>query len=168
MDRRMADAVAIFQMFNEAYFSCHIPMPHIRLSTRMTRCAGKVFLYPWEMILSIPYHDRYGWDDELWDTVGHETIHLWLWKIQHPSGHTAEFKRICAHIGVTVWAKAMPRERTRYVYVCPACRCRVPRCRRFQKPRACGYCCRKHNGGQYSPRFRLILLYDMKEIENAN
>ena len=168
MDKRVADATAIFEMFNEAYFSCHIPMPHIRLSTRMTRCAGKVFLHSWEMLLSIPYHDRYGWDNELWDTVGHETVHLWLWKIGHNPNHTPEFKRIAAHVGVDVSAKPMPQAPARYLYGCPKCNKRTLKRRRYTRDTACGRCCRQYNGGKYSSRFRLILISDMKEVDHAN
>jgi SprT protein len=46
----------------------------------------------------------------------------------------------------------------RFVYRCPNCRQKFPRVRRVRRPVACLACCRKHNGGDFDPRFRLRLL----------
>jgi predicted SprT family Zn-dependent metalloprotease len=46
----------------------------------------------------------------------------------------------------------------RYLYRCPNCRQEFPRVRRVRRAVACLACCRKHNGGEFDPRFRLRLL----------
>ena len=46
----------------------------------------------------------------------------------------------------------------RFVYCCPNCRQEFPRVRRVRRSVACLACCRKHNGGDFHPRFRLRLL----------
>jgi SprT protein len=46
----------------------------------------------------------------------------------------------------------------RYLYRCPNCRQEFPRVRRVRRAVACLACCRKHNGGDFDPRFRLRLL----------
>ena len=158
MDQRIEDAMTMFETINEEYFFNHIPLPTMRLSSRMTRCAGKVLFKPWEMVLSIPYHDHYGWDEELWDTVGHEMVHLYLWKLNRPTGHTKEFKAICARIGAMMWAKPLPRASVCYVYACQECTNRYYKCRRYRRPTACGRCCRLHNEGRYSKKFELVLV----------
>jgi len=148
MDRRIADAATMFEAINEEYFQSSIPLPRIRLSSRMTNNAGMVSFKPWEMALSIPYHDYHGWDEELWDTVGHEMVHLYLWTMHRPTWHTKEFKEICARIGSTVWAKPLPRLSRLYEYICPACTSRYFYQRRSGYATACGQCCRVHNNGR--------------------
>ncbi len=44
-----------------------------------------------------------------------------------------------------------------YVYRCPNCKGKFPRVRRVRRAIACLACCRKHNGGDFDPRFRLKL-----------
>jgi SprT protein len=46
----------------------------------------------------------------------------------------------------------------RFIYRCPNCRQEFSRVRRVRRAVACLACCRKHNGGDYDPRFRLRLL----------
>jgi hypothetical protein len=46
----------------------------------------------------------------------------------------------------------------RFVYRCPNCRQEFPRVRRVRRAVACLACCRKHNGGEFDPRFRLRLV----------
>jgi hypothetical protein len=46
----------------------------------------------------------------------------------------------------------------RFVYHCPNCRQEFPRVRRMRRAVACLACCRKHNGGDFDPRFGLRLL----------
>jgi len=46
----------------------------------------------------------------------------------------------------------------RFVYRCPNCRQEFPRVRRVRRAVACLACCRKHNWGEFDPRFRLKLL----------
>ena len=46
----------------------------------------------------------------------------------------------------------------RFVYRCPNCRQDFPRVRRVRRAVACLACCRKHNGGEFDPRFKLKLL----------
>ena len=44
----------------------------------------------------------------------------------------------------------------RYLYRCPKCRRDFHRTRRIRRAVACLDCCRKHNGGEFDARFRLI------------
>jgi SprT protein len=46
----------------------------------------------------------------------------------------------------------------RFVYRCPNCRQEFSRVRRVRRAVACLACCRKHNGGEFDPRFKLKLL----------
>jgi predicted SprT family Zn-dependent metalloprotease len=47
---------------------------------------------------------------------------------------------------------------SRFVYRCPNCKQKFPRVRRVRRAVACLACCRKHNGGEFDPRFRLRLV----------
>ncbi|HEV2994413.1 MAG TPA: SprT-like domain-containing protein [Chthoniobacterales bacterium] len=45
----------------------------------------------------------------------------------------------------------------RFLYKCPHCKRNFPRVRKIRRAIACLVCCRKHNGGDFDPRFRLRL-----------
>jgi predicted SprT family Zn-dependent metalloprotease len=113
---------SLFQRFNRRYFGGIIPVPEFELSRRL-RLSGYVHVCDgfWRMVLSIPYHDRYGWGRELAGTIKHEMVHLFL-KLKHrPYGHTREFRRLCRAVGGSDYSKALPT-RFRYLYQCPQCR----------------------------------------------
>ena len=46
----------------------------------------------------------------------------------------------------------------RFIYRCSNCHQEFPRVRRLRRAVACLTCCRKHNGGDFDPRFRLKLV----------
>ena len=152
----------VFHDVNQQYFNGVIPTPACRLSTRMIYFAGKVFFRPWTMVISIPYHDRYGWDGELLDTIKHECVHLYLKHLKRPAGHTKEFKDICTQIGASLYAHDMPGRPYRYEWQCPNCKY-FSYTRRWQSNVACGFCCRLLNYGRYTPKFKLVLARDLRD-----
>ena len=129
----------------------------------MTQTAGRVVYAPWEMSISIPYHNRFGWDTELQDTVKHEMVHLYLKTINRPPWHTVEFKVICRVIGATFHAKPMPAP-DRYEWQCPCCKVVISTRRRISRS-ACLVCCEKYNNGKYTAQFNFILLRDLRNTE---
>jgi predicted SprT family Zn-dependent metalloprotease len=142
----------IFRVTNERWFGGKIAIPLFRLSQRMTRAAGAARYGPWEMVISVPYHEIYGWDSELENTVKHESIHFYLKTIRQPPGHTPQFKSIARGMACANHAKMMPSRSFRYLYACPACGREFPRRRRLRNV-SCGHCGR----GRYNPKFRLVL-----------
>jgi predicted SprT family Zn-dependent metalloprotease len=148
----------IFDATNTDYFSGVIPTPCIRISSRLVANAGYVTYTPWAMTISAPYHDVYGWDYELMDTVQHECIHLYLAHCGKPSGHTREFKRIAAQLGVSLTARPRPLATYRYRWACPRCGREHLSSRRLANRVACRRCCDVYNDGRYDPRFNLILV----------
>jgi SprT protein len=80
------------------------------------------------------------------------------------SPHGAEWRQACADLGIADEKRChiLPfPARTyapRFIYRCPNCRQQFPRVRRVRRAVACLTCCRKHNGGEFDPRFRLRLL----------
>jgi SprT protein len=78
--------------------------------------------------------------------------------------HGAEWRQACVDLGIADENRChnMPfPARTyaaRFVYRCPNCRKEFPRIRRVRRAVACLACCRKHNGGDFDPRFRLMLV----------
>jgi predicted SprT family Zn-dependent metalloprotease len=111
-----------FRELNREFFGGAIPEPELVLSRRL-RLSGYVQVRAerWRLVLSIPYHDRYGWDGELEGTLKHEMVHLYLKLRRRPFGHTREFRRLCRQIGGRDYSRPMPRP-FRYVYECPQCR----------------------------------------------
>ncbi len=100
-------------------------------------------------------------------TLRHELAHLLA---QFRAGrrrilpHGPEWRKACCDLGIAdegrchnlpFPAKTYP---ARLVYRCPGCRKDFPRVRRVRRAVACLACCRKHNGGDFDPRFRLRLL----------
>ena len=100
-------------------------------------------------------------------TLRHELAHLLA---QFRAGrrriapHGAEWRAACRDLdiadearchGLPFATKAYP---VRFVYRCPNCREKFPRVRRIRRAIACLACCRKHNGGDFDPRFRLKLI----------
>jgi SprT protein len=78
--------------------------------------------------------------------------------------HGVEWQQACVNLGIADEKRChnLPfPARTyaaRFVYRCPNCRQDFSRVRRTRRAVACLACCRKHNGGEFDPRFRLRLL----------
>jgi SprT protein len=97
-------------------------------------------------------------------TLRHELAHILA---QFRAGrrrippHGSEWRHACADLGVADEKRchnlAFPARTyvARFVYRCPNCCQEFPRVRRVRRAVACLACCRKHNGGEFDPRFRL-------------
>jgi predicted SprT family Zn-dependent metalloprotease len=78
--------------------------------------------------------------------------------------HGTEWRQACVDLGIADEKRChnLPFPARTYVaqfiYRCPNCRQKFPRVRRVHRAVACLACCRKHNGGDFDPRFRLKLL----------
>jgi SprT protein len=100
-------------------------------------------------------------------TLRHELAHILA---QFRAGrrrippHGVEWRQACVDLGISDEKRChnLPfPARTyapRFVYHCPNCRQEFRRVRRVRRTVACLACCRKHNGGQFDPRFRLKLI----------
>jgi predicted SprT family Zn-dependent metalloprotease len=100
-------------------------------------------------------------------TLRHELAHILA---QFRAGrrrilpHGIEWRQACRDLGISDEKRchnlAFPvSERARrYLYKCPHCQQDFPRVHRVKRSVACLACCRKHNGGDFDPRFRLKLL----------
>jgi SprT protein len=99
-------------------------------------------------------------------TLRHELAHILA---QFRAGrrrippHGVEWRQACIDLGIAdekrchnlpFPARTYP---ARFVYRCPNCLQEFPRVRRVRRVIACLACCRKHNGGEFDPRFRLQL-----------
>lgn len=101
--------------------------------------------------------------DEVQRTLRHELAHLVAQARagrRRVAAHGAEWQRACADLGIPDEKRChdLPfkqrRLTRRYFYQCPECRTTMARVRRVKSRVACLKCCRKHNGGHYSERFR--------------
>jgi SprT protein len=100
-------------------------------------------------------------------TLRHELAHILA---QFRAGrrrippHGVEWRQACLDLGIADEKRChnLPfPTRTyaaRFVYRCPDCRQEFPRIRRVRRAVACLACCRKHNSGDFDPRFRLRLV----------
>jgi len=105
--------------------------------------------------------------EEIDRTLRHELAHLLAqFRVgrRRIAPHGPEWREACRDLDIADEArchnlpfatKAYP---ARFVYRCPNCRQEFPRVRRIRRVIACLACCRKHNGGDFDPRFRLKLI----------
>jgi predicted SprT family Zn-dependent metalloprotease len=100
-------------------------------------------------------------------TLRHEVAHILAqFRVDQRriSPHGAEWRQACIDLGIAGEKRChnlpfpAPTYAARFVYRCPNCRQEFRRVRRVRRSVACLACCRKHNGGDFDPRFRLRLL----------
>ena len=136
----------------------------VEWNSRLKTAAGRVD-YREKLILLNPRLFEY--PTEIDRTLRHELAHILA---QFRAGrrrvppHGAEWQQACVDLGIADEKRChnLPfPARTyaaRFIYRCPNCRQEFPRVRRVRRAVACLACCRKHNGGEFDPRFRLKLL----------
>jgi predicted SprT family Zn-dependent metalloprotease len=99
-------------------------------------------------------------------TLRHELAHLLAqFRVgrRRIAPHGIEWRQACRDLGIAYEARchnlpfASKTCAPRYVYRCPNCKETFPRVRRIRRAIACLACCRKHNSGDFDPRFRLKL-----------
>ena len=100
-------------------------------------------------------------------TLRHELAHILA---QFRAGrrrilpHGAEWRQACCELGIADEKRChnlpFPARQymARFIYRCPVCGQEFPRVRRVRRAVACLSCCRKHNGAEFDPRFRLRLV----------
>jgi predicted SprT family Zn-dependent metalloprotease len=102
--------------------------------------------------------------DEIDRTLRHELAHLLAqFRVgrRRIAPHGQEWRQACCDLGIADEARChnLPfvskSFAPRFIYRCPNCRQEFPRVRRIRRAIACLACCRKHNGGDFDPRFRL-------------
>jgi SprT protein len=142
----------------------------VEWNPRMQTCAGRADFRK-KLISLNPLLQNHGSDaglagDEIDRTLRHELAHLLAqWRVgrRRIAPHGFEWRQACRDLGIADEARChnLPFATTiyaaRYVYVCPNCNGKFPRVRRIRRAIACLACCRKHNGGDFDPRFRLKL-----------
>jgi SprT protein len=105
--------------------------------------------------------------DEIDRTLRHELAHLLAqFRVgrRRIAPHGSEWREACRDLDIADEARchnlpfASKSFAARFVYVCPNCNEEFPRVRRIRRVIACLACCRKHNGGEFDPRFRLKLI----------
>jgi SprT protein len=102
---------------------------------------------------------------ELEITLRHELAHLlasWRAFPRRVAPHGGQWRTACDDLGIPGenrchrlgWKRRKVRRQWRYS--CPNCGSHVDRVRRFRQQVACAKCCRQHNDGRFTSRFRLV------------
>ena len=127
-------------------------------STAGTACAAK-------SLITLNPRLREFADTETDRTLRHELAHLLA---QHRAGHRRisphgrEWQQACRDLGLSDEKRChdlpLPRRQmsVRHFYRCPRCSTVLQRVRPLRGKSACLACCRRHSGGRYSERFRLV------------
>jgi predicted SprT family Zn-dependent metalloprotease len=104
--------------------------------------------------------------DEIDRTLRHELAHILAqFRVGHRRilPHGEVWRTACRDLGIAGEKRchnlpfAARTLSARFVYRCPKCLKEFLRVRRIRRTVACLACCRKHNGGDFDPRFRLRL-----------
>jgi SprT protein len=143
----------------------------VEWNPRMRTCAGRadyreklISLNPLLLDHDVASVNGQSGSDEIGRTLRHELAHLlaqWRAGRRRIAPHGAEWRQACHDLGIADEARchnlpfASKTYPPRYVYRCPNCKEEFPRVRRIRRAIACLACCRKHNGGEFDPRFRL-------------
>ena len=133
----------------------------VEWNPRMKSAAGRADFR--EKLISLnPLLKDHG--DEVNRTLRHELAHLLAqWRVgrRRIAPHGPEWSDACRDLEIADEARchnlpfASKSYPPRFVYRCPNCEQEFPRVRRIRRAIACLACCRKHNGGDFDPRFRL-------------
>lgn len=103
--------------------------------------------------------------EEMWRTLRHELAHLVAYERagrRRIEIHGAEWRAACAELGIPdeqpFHSLPFKRKRMRrnFAYICPRCYATIRRVKRIERMVACYACCRKHSGGRFDVRFRLL------------
>ena len=136
----------------------------VEWNPRMKSAAGRADYH--ERLISLNPLLRDHGIEEIDRTLRHELAHL-LAQFQvgrrRIAPHGPEWREACRALDIAAEARchnlpfASKSFAPRFIYRCPNCRQEFPRVRRIRRVIACLACCRKHNGGDFDPRFRLRL-----------
>jgi predicted SprT family Zn-dependent metalloprotease len=129
---------------------------------RMRSAAGRAFLQVRRIELN-PLLREHG-EGEVERTLKHELAHLIVHEQygRRCKPHGPEWQLACAALGIPgeISRHALPLPRRtlarKFQYRCPSCEATVSRVRPLRGSTACFRCCRNHNAGVYTERFRLI------------
>lgn len=129
---------------------------------RMRSAAGRALLQVRRIELN-PLLREHG-EDEVQRTLKHELAHLIVSEQygRRCKPHGPEWRLACAALGIPGESARhtlpLPRRALArpFHYRCLSCEATISRVRPFPRATACYGCCRKHNAGMYSDRFRLV------------
>lgn len=166
------DLKDLFDQLNLAHFNGFLDVPLLEWNSRLRSCAGRfrpgsrkwLVEYPPRIEIATYLKEEQQAIALIRDTMGHEMIHYWLWVRRRPYGHTPEFYQKMEAMGVSRY-NPVPRTRPfRYIYRCDFCTKEFPT-RKKLGPLACAQCCKKHAGGRYDSRFKLVLHKSLEDSE---
>ena len=137
---------------------------HVEWNPRLKTAAGRAD-YREKLISLNPRLSEY--PIEIDRTLRHELAHIlaqFRAGRRRISPHGTEWQQACVDLGIADEKRChnLPFPARTYaarlIYRCPNCHQEFQRVRRVRRAVACLACCRKHNGGEFDPRFRLTLI----------
>jgi SprT protein len=141
----------------------------VRWNHRLTSTAGNANSA--EGLISLNPKLAAAGSEEIDRTLRHELAHLVARANagrRRIAPHGPEWKEACARLGLRGEKRChdlpFPRRKlvTRHFYQCRNCATQINRVRPFRRSVACLSCCRKHSGGRFDERFKLVKLRPAK------
>jgi predicted SprT family Zn-dependent metalloprotease len=153
------DLRRLFTQWNLKFFNGEMPVPELRWNSRLKTTAGRFYPDRKKPIIEIASYlaQEENAEELIWDTMGHEMIHYWLFNRRRPYGHNAEFYQKMEEIGVSRYNSAPKHRPFKHCYSCHHCTQKIWTRRRLSAA-ACAACCNLHSEGRFDPQFKLKLL----------
>lgn len=145
-------AYADFDRLDAEHFEGRCPPVKMTINHRLKSTGGRIDTK--RRLLELNWYRLSELPETRIETVFHELVHLWLYALGLPCGHTPLFRakmaergHISIHYGVAGDPKgprhAYPGSDRRVIYRCPACGHEYRRRQRFSRPMLCGVCLRR-------------------------
>lgn len=144
-----------YDRLNAEHFGGLCPPVKIVINPRLRSTGGRMEAR--QRVLELNGYRLAEYPETRIEVVFHEMIHLWLYTLGLPAGHTETFKAKMAERGHTSIRygvpgdpkgprHAYPGSDRRVVYRCPHCQHTYHRRRRYGQPMLCGRCLRQGHG----------------------
>jgi len=105
------------------------------------------------------------------NTILHELAHAFcvhVYGIKHGRGHGSNWRSIAIQIGNDgkrcFETETVNLPKSKYTLICDTCGRQTPKHRKTNLMYACGTCCKNHNGGKYSEKYKLRLVVNNLEL----
>lgn len=161
--RQVGDWFAtLYRRANQQFFADRLPTARLLWNRRFRAVGGRIQPESNLIEMSAAHFEACG-VAALGAVLIHEQVHYSLFIDRMKFGHTAEFRRRSALLGLPDIRHEMPlparlrKPSILHRYRCP-CGRQIESLRKFRRPRACAACCMQHSDGRFDKRFQLRLI----------
>ena len=104
-------------------------------------------------------------ETQILDTMLHELAHAFcveVYGVRNGKGHGYNWQHIATQIGCNgkrcYSSDSVNKPQSKYTLLCESCGRETPKYKIVKRTVACGKCCKQHNNGKYTDKFKLKLV----------